>query len=103
MLPRHAVASPHWVCMEAAAGLPQLLPGWLGQRKSSPTRTKWGDATARRTLQCVRTLSPREITVPSVAVVISVEPSDSDSDVCCVGSPGADDARRTIRSVFPLR
>ncbi len=44
--PHRAVASPHWVCMEAAVASPQLLP--LGRRKSSPMLTQWGDATARR-------------------------------------------------------
>ncbi len=34
--PRYAVASPHWVCMEAAVLSPQPLPEQLGRCKSSP-------------------------------------------------------------------
>ncbi len=47
VLPRHAVASPHWVCMEAAITSPQPLWEQLGRCKCSPMQTQWGDATAQ--------------------------------------------------------
>ncbi len=45
VLPLRAVASPHWVCMEAAVASPQLLPEWLGWRKCSPMQTHAGGST----------------------------------------------------------
>ncbi len=64
VLPRRAVASPHWVCMEAAVVSPQPLWEQLGRCNSSPMLTQWGVAIARWgsttgqhvALQCVHTL-----------------------------------------------
>ena len=47
VLPHRAVASPHWVCTQAAVASPKLLWECLGRCKSSPMLTQWGDATAR--------------------------------------------------------
>ncbi len=48
VLPHCAVASPHWVCMEAAVVSPQLLQEWLGRCKSSPMLTQCSDVTAQQ-------------------------------------------------------
>ncbi len=44
VLPRHAVASPHWVCI----GLYLLHPNHSGSTTAASIETQWGDATARR-------------------------------------------------------
>ena len=66
VLPRRAVASPYWVCMEAAVALPQLLcsvtptdPGVVGAMQKQPNAVPMGRCNSTTlqhdaTLLCVR-------------------------------------------------
>ncbi len=68
VLPRHVVASPHWVCIGLHLHCPNCSQSGWGDATAASVQTQWGDATARRAAR--RWLLRRWECVPSLSVKV---------------------------------